>query len=98
MEWVESFYSKQYEWGKLLEGGIQEHHLGQAVRIEQLAGKGTKRILELGAGGGQAAAAVANQGHSVVAVDLVDSAVKNGQALAQDIQAGWVLARDHGPV
>lgn len=91
MEWVESFYSNQYEWGKLLEGDIQEHHIDQAARIERLAGKGVKRILELGAGGGQSAATAANLGHSVVAVDLVESAVKNAKTLAKHVQSGEMI-------
>ncbi|MFK7800644.1 MAG: class I SAM-dependent methyltransferase [Anaerolineae bacterium] len=88
MEWVEAFYGKQYEWGGLFEGGVLEHNHAQAALIEQLAGSGIKRVLELGAGGGQTAAAVAAMGHSVVAVDLIESAVQNAQALAENVQSG----------
>lgn len=88
MEWVESFYGKQYEWGGLLELGIAEHNHTQAALIKQLAGDGIKRILELGAGGGQTAAAVANMGHSIVTIDLIESAVKNARALAETVQSG----------
>lgn len=44
--------------------------------------KGPYRILELGCGGGQMAAALAELGHSVVAVDLNPAAVRNALRLA----------------
>ena len=90
MEWVEAFYSKQYEWGHFFDAGIGEHHHEKARLIEQLAGDGIKHILELGAGGGENAATAADLGHSVVAVELVSTAAENARRLGKAVQNGSV--------
>jgi len=56
MEWVKPFYSR---WSVLLGPfGILVHHRARAASIRRLCGGGPKRILELGAGAGGAAAAL----------------------------------------
>ena len=73
MEWVREFYDKQNAWSGVYEEEISETNRQNAALIEELAGRGSKRVLELGAGGGQGAAATADLGHKVVAVELVPS-------------------------
>ncbi len=60
----------------------------KAALIEEFTGDGTKRVLELGAGGGQGAAAAADLGHSVVAVELVPSLAAQAQRLAATRETG----------
>ena len=85
MNWVESFYSKQYQWGDLFAAGVSDYHHQKAAQVEQLAGPGNKRILELGSGGGENACAKASLGHSIVAVELVQEAHENGLRLAKEL-------------
>ncbi len=85
MNWVESVYSKHYEWGNLFAGGVVDYHHEKAALVKQLAGPSKKRILELGSGGGQTACAMAKLGHTVVAVELVQGAHENGRALAKEL-------------
>jgi len=68
-EWVKDFYSQAgIWWGEdPQEGGT---HAERVNLIEKLCGPGVKRILDLGAGPGRTAAALADCGHNVVAVEL----------------------------
>jgi SAM-dependent methyltransferase len=93
MEWVRDFYEKQYAWSDwrarwadldLDEPGVAAH----VAAVRRMAGGGEKRILELGAGVGNVAAAMANAGHTVVAVDLTEELVQNTQRLAADVRTG----------
>src|SRR3712207_4816546 len=61
MEWVEAFYAKQFTWlaGDYL-GEVQDHHRARAATVVRLTGPPPGRVLELGAGGGQDAAATAD--------------------------------------
>lgn len=82
MEWVREFYEKQNAWSGVYEEEISQTNREKAALIETFAGTGPKRVLELGAGGGQGAAAAADLGHTVVAVELVPSLAQQAQRLA----------------
>ena len=56
MDWAESFYARQDELLGVYTGDMADDGVGRATAIGRLAGAGRKRILELGARGGQAAA------------------------------------------
>lgn len=71
MEWAREFYEKQNRWSGVYEEEITATNREKAALIAEFAGAGAKRVLELGAGGGQAAVATAALGHTVVAVELV---------------------------
>jgi len=88
MDWIEAFYRQQGEWGEIYTGEVEDQDRERAATIERLAGQGAKRILELGAGGGQSAAAAADRGHDVVAVELVPRAAANARRLAAAQRAG----------
>jgi SAM-dependent methyltransferase len=68
MEWIIPFYG----WRSVRMGptGIFDNHRERAASIARLCGAGTKRVLELGAGAGGTAAAIADLGHDVVAIEL----------------------------
>ncbi len=90
MDWIERFYEQQ----AVLIGasqGVQDHHRTKVEVIARLAGPGRKRILELGAGRGENAAAAADLGHDVVAVELVPSLVVEAQTLAAGRESLRVL-------
>lgn len=69
MDWALEFYTKQNQWSGVYEEPINDDHRLKAGWIAELTGPDKKRILELGAGGGQVAAAMADLGHDVIAVE-----------------------------
>ncbi len=80
MDWIASFYRRQTEWGAS-DGGVQAFHRARATQVEELLGPGPFRVLELGAGSGEVAIAMAERGHRVVAVELVEDRVALGRTL-----------------
>lgn len=83
MEWVLDFYDKQNLWSGIHKEEVSKGHREKAQLIEEFVGAGTKQILELGAGGGQNAAAMADLGHTVVAIELVLRNAEQAQKLAE---------------
>ena len=67
--WIKDFYDQASIWwgADPQEEGV---HPGRVKTVERLCGKEPKRILELGAGSGTTASAMADHGHEVVAVEL----------------------------
>jgi len=88
MEWIEQFYSRQYLLYPPLLGEVGDKHRTNVAAIARLAGRGPKRVLELGAGGGQVAAAMADAGHDVTAVELVEVAFRHARELADHPRTG----------
>ena len=69
MDGASAFYRKQAEWGSLYRGEITAWHRHRARWVAERLGKPPKQVLELGAGGGQDAVALATRGYAVVAVE-----------------------------
>ena len=88
MDWALEFYTKQNQWSGVYEEAINDGHRLKASWIEEQTGSGKKRILELGAGGGQVAAAMADLGHDVIAVEQVPMLCAHAQTLAQEPREG----------
>lgn len=88
MDWALEFYTKQNQWSGVYEEAIHEGHRLKAGWIEELVGPGKKRILELGAVGGQVAAAMADLGHDVIAVEQAPTLAAHAQTLAGVERAG----------
>jgi SAM-dependent methyltransferase len=88
MDWALEFYTKQNQWSGVYEEPINEGHRQKAAWIAAFTGAGAKRILELGAGGGQVAAAMADLGHKVVAVEQAPTLAAHAQKLAAALPAG----------
>ena len=88
MDWVKSFYTKQNEWCGVYSGEPSDDDQQQMRDLARVIGPGPKHLLELGAGGGQRAAAAAMQGHTVVAVELLAPLAANAQRLAARMDAG----------
>ncbi len=88
MEWVEQFYKNQNEWIDCYGGDVLAAHRKNGAIVWRLSGGKTGRLLELGAGGGQNAVAVADLGFSVVTVELLSLAVENARRLAAQSQKG----------
>jgi SAM-dependent methyltransferase len=65
--WVRDFYIQAGKWWGAEVSGLEQLRV---AAVERLCGKGTKRILELGAGAGLTAALMADAGHDVVAVEF----------------------------
>lgn len=80
--WVRGFYTKQNEWAGVSRDPITDAHRRNADLVYQLTSGRIGRVLELGAGGGQNAAAVADLGYSVTAIELVPSVAQNALELA----------------
>lgn len=88
MDWALEFYTKQNQWSGVYEEAINEGHRLKASWIAEFTGPGKKRILELGAGGGQVAAAMADLGHDVIAVEQAPTLCAHAQTLADVPRAG----------
>jgi SAM-dependent methyltransferase len=91
MEWVPEFYRKQYEWADWrnrwadFDPAASDPHVDV---VRRLGGDGPKRILELGAGTGSTAAALAHAGHDVVTVELQPMLAEHIAELAGHIGRG----------
>jgi SAM-dependent methyltransferase len=94
MDWVKGFYSRQNEWGEVYLGDVTDLHRKRAETLNRLAGGGGKRILDLGAGGGQNAAALADLGHIVVAVEFESASLKNAHRLASQSRKGKLIVME----
>jgi SAM-dependent methyltransferase len=92
MDWVEHFYSTRGRW--FGPTGIFAEHRARAADVGRLCGPGAKRILELGAGSGGTAAAMADLGHSVVALELSPVRVQFARDLARNRSNLTVLEAD----
>ena len=73
MEYLESYYNTYDEEGRLLsQHGRVEYITTQKYIHEALGGDKKKRILEVGAGTGRYSVALAKEGYSVAAVELIE--------------------------
>jgi SAM-dependent methyltransferase len=80
--WARDFYAKQDEWAGVSRDPVTDMHRRNADLVHCLAGGKIGKVLELGAGGGQNAAALADLGYSVTAIELVPSVAQNALELA----------------
>ena len=78
--WVKDFYTQAGIWwgADPQEAGI---HQARAETVERLCGPGARRILDLGAGSGHTAAALADAGHAVVGLEFNATAIGYAQEL-----------------
>lgn len=83
LDWVKDFYTQAgIWWGPAVqEEEDPEAHTKRAALVERLCGPGPHRILDLGAGPGRTAAALADRGHTVVAVELNPTDIRYAQEL-----------------
>jgi cyclopropane fatty-acyl-phospholipid synthase-like methyltransferase len=89
MDWVEPFYVRQHTWlADYYQAAVNDRHRTIAAKIPRLASGPPGRVLELGAGGGQVAAATADRGFNVTAVELVEQAVAQARTLVPQERAG----------
>lgn len=72
MEWVTQFYKQQFLLSQSnLKEASQSVYLQEVARIHEQMGKPYKKVLELGAGNGGLANAMASQGRDVTSIELV---------------------------
>lgn len=83
MDWIKEFYTRTSEW--FGSTGVQPHHRARVDRMERLCGREPKRVLDLGAGSGGTAAAMAERGHTVVAVELSGLRAAHARELAHHV-------------
>ncbi|BCJ35650.1 hypothetical protein Athai_31530 [Actinocatenispora thailandica] len=74
MDWVPEFYSTTGRWWAPALAAVGEQERARAELVGRICGPGPYRILELGAGYGNTAAALAERGHQVTAVEISDRA------------------------
>lgn len=82
MDWVKEFYAAQNNWFGVYLVDIEEHHRERATLIHSMTSDVPKQILELGAGGGQTAIALAELGHEVSMIELLKDSVEHAESLA----------------
>lgn len=80
MEWAKIFYQRQNELAGVYTGEIEVHHHEKAKLITTAVN--AKRVLELGAGGGQVACATALLDYDVTAIELNPTLADHAQKLA----------------
>lgn len=77
MEWASEFYKKQFLLTKRnLDEISKSTYLQEVLRIQEQIGKPFFKVLELGAGNGQLANAMANKSYEVTSVELVEELVQ----------------------
>ena len=86
--WVGDFYTKQDEWAGVSRDPVSGMNRRNADLVHRLTGGKIGAVLELGAGGGQNAAALADLGYSVTAVELVATVAENALVLAAQPRKG----------
>jgi len=86
MDWVKSFYDAQNEWFGVYLGAVEESHHERAALMNEMTDSRAKRVLELGAGGGQTAIALAALGHEVSTVELLEESVSHAQKLSHQMK------------
>jgi len=85
LAWVKDFYDQTSTWwGPNTDWASAR---SRAAALERLAGPGARRVLDLGAGPGGNAAAMADLGHDVTAVEFSDRAV-HARELAKAARKG----------
>jgi SAM-dependent methyltransferase len=90
MDWVRDFYDQAgIWWGPDTDEPTEDK--ARAATVERLCGAGTKRILELGAGAGRTAAAMADAGHTVVAVELSPIRAQQARELLNTVRKGSLV-------
>jgi SAM-dependent methyltransferase len=78
--WIKDFYDQCGIWWGA-DSEIPDEDRARAASIERLCGPGPRRVLELGCGAGHTAAATADLGHQVVAIDLSTRRIQQARAL-----------------
>lgn len=86
MDWVEKFYTSQNNWFGVYLGEVEESHHDRAALIDVLLPKAKQKILELGAGGGQTAIALASLGHEVTMIELLEESARHAQLLSSKMK------------
>lgn len=86
MDWVENFYEAQNEWFGVYLGEVEESHRERAALVQEMTNTSTKEILELGAGGGQTAIALAELGHRVSMIELLEESTLHAQKLSHQMK------------
>lgn len=95
MDRVDDFYRKQYEWADRRNRWADFDPMRpdpHVAAVHRLAGEGPKRVLELGAGVGSTAAALAHAGHDVVAIELQPDLVDHTNTLGPTGDEGSLRA------
>jgi SAM-dependent methyltransferase len=92
MDWVRDFYSRTGAWWGKAEARITERDHRRVRLLREYAGDGA-RVLELGSGYGTTAAALAQAGHTVTAVEITDRADFAGR-FAQEPGSLTILRAD----
>ena len=71
MQWAKDFYSKTGRWWGPAEANITERDRERAITIKRLI-PSVRKVLELGSGYGNTAAACAEAGIKVVGIEISD--------------------------
>ncbi len=90
LAWVKPYYTRAGDyWGPT---GVEQQHRDRLSALTRLCGPQLQRVLELGAGTGEAAAVMADAGHSVVAIEFSPTRAPHIQALAEQPRQGSLTA------
>jgi SAM-dependent methyltransferase len=85
--WIKDFYTQAGEWWGADPQAAGVHKTRVDI-VERLCGAGSKMILDLGTGPGATAAALADAGHTVIAVELSPTRANFARELAKSPRRG----------
>jgi SAM-dependent methyltransferase len=92
MEWVAAFYARQHAW--IAESGYEDPAMvAERVAALRRLAPPPARVLELGAGDGATAVALARAGYRVVAVELLPEAIAPAREAAPALPPGALEVR-----
>lgn len=92
-DWVEAFYNKQNNWFGAYLGPIESTHHQRAALINEMTDATPKSVLELGAGGGQTAMALAQLGHQLTTIELLEESVLHHHSLEEFYRYGTQILK-----
>lgn len=90
--WELDFYEFQDRVSGVYTTPIGPGHFRRAYHLQAIMGPRPREVLELGAGGGQTAAAISQLGHRVTALDINPRLIAHAQELASDVAPGTLTA------
>lgn len=88
MDWVRPYYDQTGAWWGAARISVDDR--GRAATVERLSKQGRKHILELGASFGGTAAALADLGHDIVAVEISPIRIAYAHKLAEVQREGTI--------
>lgn len=94
VDWIKGFYSETGEWWGPVEAAVTDNDRRRVDTIKRICGTSRKRLLELGTGYGNTAAATAEEGYEVTGVEISERAKFSDQFLSRKYRGSLKIIRE----